>query len=103
MKTTLLLLLSLLLFAACLTPEQQATAVVLVDELLRNGAITQSQHDVLMMTLGDGGGSGIGSSLLTQLMGYIATGVSTYLAVQARRGPVATSAERVARKRTVAP
>ena len=92
MKTIAILL--CLLLVACMTPQQQADALAALDDMLRSGAITRSQYEALREGVV---GSGL-STWITQALGFIVTGVATYSAVQRARGPVATPAERVARK-----
>lgn len=83
---------------AWLTPEQQQTALQVVDSMAAQGSITRAQHDALVEALL----SGSSTAWWQQLVQIIGGAALAYAGVQWRRGPVATQAERVARMTGVA-
>lgn len=87
---------TLLLLAACglMTPEQQSNALAAVDEMLRNRSITPAQHEAMREAIMSASSTQWWSQAATALVG----GVIGHVTTQVRRGPVATPAERVARK-----
>jgi hypothetical protein len=88
------------MLASCawLTPEQQQTALQVVDSMMAQGSITRAQHDALVEALL----SGSSTAWWQQLVQVIGGAALAYAGVQWRRGPVATPAERVARMTGVA-
>lgn len=83
------------LLASCawLTPEQQQTALQVVDSMAAQGSITRAQHDALVEALL----SGSSTAWWQQLVQIIGGAALAYAGVQWRRGPVATPSERAAR------
>jgi hypothetical protein len=90
-----LMALCAVMFCACglLSPEQQQTALQVVDSMYGQGAITQAQHDALVQALL----SGSTTAWWQQLVQVIGSAALAYAGVQWRRGPVATPTERAAR------
>jgi predicted small lipoprotein YifL len=87
---------SLLCLTACglLSPEQQDDALRVIDAMLQQQTITPEQHAALRDAILSGGTHAWWVDAL-QMLGGAAL---AYFGVQARRGPVATAAERSARK-----
>jgi hypothetical protein len=83
------------MLASCawLTPEQQQTALQVVDSMAAQGSISRAQHDALVEALL----SGSSTAWWQQLVQVIGGAAWAYAGVQWRRGPVATPTERAAR------
>jgi hypothetical protein len=83
-------------FAACsgISPEHQATAVAVLSQLKDSGKISPEQYVALVDAISSSGGSDWWMIALEVL----GSAMLAYFGVQIRRGPVATAAERVARK-----
>lgn len=86
----------LLSLTACglLSPEQQDDALRVIDAMLTQNTITAEQHAALRDAILRGGTHAWWVEL-AQIVGGAAL---AYIGVQLRRGPVATPAERAARK-----
>ncbi len=82
------------LMVACMTPSQQLAALQALDEMHKSGAITDAQFDDLRQGIVAAGTA----TFWQQVVGTVGSAVLTYAGVQARRGPVATPEERVARR-----
>jgi hypothetical protein len=84
-----------LALASCglLSPEQQHTALQVLDGMRAQGTITQAQYDALVESLL----SGSTTAWWMQLVQVIGSAALAYAGVQWRRGPVATPSERAAR------
>lgn len=84
-----------ILFASCglLSPEQQHTALQVLDSMRAQGTISQVQYDALVESLL----SGSTTAWWIQLVQVIGSAALAYAGVQWRRGPVATPSERAAR------
>lgn len=76
-----------------LSPEQQQTALQVLDGMRANGSISQVQYDALVQSLL----SGSTTAWWMQLIQVIGSAALAYAGVQWRRGPVATPTERAAR------
>lgn len=82
-----------------LSPDQQQTALQVLDGMRANGAITQAQYEALVQSLL----SGSTVAWWQQLIQVIGSAALAYAGVQWRRGPVATPTERAARIAPQAP
>lgn len=97
MRPYVLLLIGVLLMSltACglLSPEQQHTALSVLDGMRAQGTISQAQYDALVEALL----SGSSVAWWQQLAQILGSAALAYFGVQWRRGPVATPSERAAR------
>lgn len=85
--------------AACglMSPQQQNEALAVVDEMLRNGSITQSQWQAMREAILSASTTNWWAAAAQTVCG----GALAYFGVQARRGPVATPEERQMRRSAV--
>ncbi len=97
----ILVVAALLCAAGCglMSPQQQSEALQVIDEMLKNGSITQAQWQAMREAILQASTTNWWAAAGQVVLG----GVMGYLGVQARRGPVATPAEREMRKRAARP
>ena len=82
-----------------MTPQQQNEALQTVDEMLRNGSITQSQWQAMREAILSASTTNWWAAAAQTVCG----GALAYFGVQVRRGPVATPEEKARRKAACSP
>ena len=86
----------LAVFLGCvgMSPEQQNEALQVIDEMLKNGSITHAQWEAMREAILSASTTNWWATAAQTVLG---AGLA-YIGVQARRGPVATPAERQNRR-----